>query len=432
MRRLNVYEAAMRRIAFVFEHFEYVYVSYSGGKDSGVLLNLAIEYIRKYAPHRRLGVFHLDYEAQYQQTTEYVERTLAQNTDILDIYHCCVSYKVQTCTSMYQSYWRPWEESKKELWVRPLPKNALTYKDFDFLTEEMWDYDFQFMFGPWLSRKLGGKTTCALVGIRTQESHHRWRAIHSERNFRHYQHRKWMYTVDKMICNAYPIYDWDVSDIWIANAKFGWDYNRLYDLYYQAGLPIHKQRVASPFISQAIPTLNVYRVIDPDMWGKMISRVNGVNFAGMYGRSVAMGWKSIKCPKGFSWKQYMEFLLSTLPEKARNNYLNKLNVSIRFWRERGGVLADTTIKKLEERGIAFTVGETSNYRTTKRPVRMEYIDDIDIQEFAEIPTYKRMCVCILKNDHVCKYMGFALTKQEQERRERVMLKYKSIKYDRKL
>ena len=44
---------------------------------------------------------------------------------------------------------------------------------------------------------------------------------------------------------------------------------------------------------------------------------------------------------------------------------------------------------------------------------MDYLDDIDIAEFKEIPTYKRMCICILKNDHVCKYMGFALTKKKK-------------------
>ena len=57
---------------------------------------------------------------------------------------------------------------------------------------------------------------------------------------------------------------------------------------------------------------------------------------------------------------------------------------------------------------------------------MDYLDDIDIAEFKEIPTYKRMCICILKNDHVCKYMGFALTKKEKFRRDRVMLNYKNI------
>lgn len=106
------------------------------------------------------------------------------------------------------------------------------------------------------------------------------------------------------IYNAYPIFDWTINDVWTANGKKGWAYNPLYDLYYRAGVPLTRQRVASPFISEAIPMLHLYRAIDPDTWGKMISRVNGMNFAGMYGTSTAMGWRSIKCPKGFSWERY--------------------------------------------------------------------------------------------------------------------------------
>ena len=56
---------------------------------------------------------------------------------------------------------------------------------------------------------------------------------------------------------------------------------------------------------------------------------------------------------------------------------------------------------------------------------MEYLDDIDIPEFREIPTYKRMCICIMKNDHICKYMGFSQTKREKQMRENAMNKYKS-------
>ena len=200
-----------------------------------------------------------------------------------------------------------------------------------------------------------------------------------------------------------------------------------YDLYYQAGVPLGRQRVASPFISEAIAQLQLYRVIDPDTWGRMVSRVNGVNFASIYGDTTAMGWRSISCPEGFSWKEYMYFLLDTLPEDIRANYLAKLDVSIRFWRNRGGCLADETIDKLRERGVEFTVEHVTAYRTDKKPVKMEYLDDIDIPEFREIPTYKRMCICILKNDHLCKYMGFSLTKQEKDHRDRVMKKYKALK-----
>ena len=143
-----------------------------------------------------------------------------------------------------------------------------------------------------------------------------------------------------------------------------------------------------------------------------------------------MGWKSIKCPAGFSWKQYMEFLLGTLPQEISNNYREKLQVSIRFWRERGGCLSADTIQKLKDRNIPLTVGTTTAYRTDKLPVRMEYIDDIDIPEFKEIPTYKRMCICIMKNDHACKYMGFALTKKEKLLKERVMEKYKLLWHEK--
>ena len=223
----------------------------------------------------------------------------------------------------------------------------------------------------------------------------------------------------------YPLYDWHTTDIWTANGRFRWKYNRLYDLYYQAGVPLNSQRVASPFISQAIPSLHLYRVIEPEMWGKMLGRVNGVNFAGGYGNSVAMGWRGVRLPEGMTWKKYLFFLLDTLPEDARNNYLDKLEVSVRFWREKGGCLAKETIMKLKRLNIPFKLGGTSGYRTHKLPVRMEYLDDIDLPEFRELPSYKRMCICILKNGHCCKYMGFSPNKQEQERRRKMMDEYRS-------
>ena len=72
MRRMDVHEAANRRLKIIFDYFDYVYVSFSGGKDSGILLHLCMDYIRMHAPGRKLGVFHMDYEVQYRQSTEYV------------------------------------------------------------------------------------------------------------------------------------------------------------------------------------------------------------------------------------------------------------------------------------------------------------------------------------------------------------------------
>lgn len=411
---MDVLTATRQRIAAVFGDCDNVYVSFSGGKDSGVLLNLAVEEWRK-RPGCRLSVFHIDYEAQYQATTDYVRETFETLRQIgVEIYHCCLPIAAQCATSMHQSYWIPWEEAKREIWVRELPEHSVNEHncEFDFFRPGIWDYDLQAEFGEWLHRKHSATKTACLVGIRTQESLNRWRAIHA----RGEQHT-WTSDCGNGVSNYYPIFDWQTEDIWTANARFGWSYNKLYDLFYQAGVSIDKMRVASPFNDYAKESLALYRVIDPRNWGRMIGRVDGVNFTGIYGGTTAMGWRSIKLPPGHTWKSYLEFLLSTLPAATRQGYQEKLAISINFWREQGGCLSDETIASLKTMGIAVDDSGTTNRKTSKRPVRMEYLDDCDLPEFKAIPSYKRMCVCILKNDHMCKYMGFTPSRHEVERRK---------------
>lgn len=422
----NVYQLTQERIETVFNEFDNIYVSFSGGKDSSIILNMCIDYMRKNGIKRKIGVFHMDYEVQYNTTIDYIDRTFKNNKDLLEIYRICVPFKVSTCTSMYQTFWRPWDNDSKNLWVRKMPKNAFTEKDFSFYDEEMWDYEFQVLFSQWHHNHKQAKKTCCFIGIRTQESINRWRAIHYNKTRHRYRNHMWTHMNFTNIYNAYPIYDWLTTDVWTANGKFCWDYNKLYDLFYKAGVPLEKQRVASPFISAAQESLSLYRAIDPDMWGKMICRVNGVNFTNIYGGTSAMGRYRTLLPKGYTWETYMHFLLASLPENIRNNYMRKLSVSIHFWRTKGGCLADSTIQKLKEAGVKMEVMNSSNYKTTKRPVRMDYLDDVDIPEFKYLPTYKRMCVCILKNDHSCKYMGFAQNRQEISQKNKVIELYKSI------
>lgn len=425
---MTVYDLTQERLKFIFENFENVYVSFSGGKDSGVLLNLAVEYVRRNCPGRKVGLFHIDYEAQYQMTTDYVDQEFSKNADVLEYFRICLPISAQCSTSMFQDHWIPWDEDKRDIWVRPMPENSVNESNcpFGFFQKGMWDYDLQKHFSLWYHKLKGKGRTCCLVGIRTQESLNRWRAIFSERNYRKFHDLEWTSQMYDDVYNAYPIFDWQTSDIWVANGRFGWPYNKLYDLYYMAGLNIDQMRVASPFNDCAQDSLKLYRVIDPDNWAKMIGRVNGVNFTGIYGGTTAMGWKSIKLPPGHTWESYMYFLLETLPDEARRNYLAKLQTSIAFWRDKGGCLSQETIAKLMEHGVKLEVMPTTNYKTEKKPVRMDYLDDIDIAEFKEIPTFKRMCICIMKNDHLCKYMGFSQTKQELKRRKDIIEKYSNL------
>ncbi|MDR2816160.1 MAG: phosphoadenosine phosphosulfate reductase family protein, partial [Proteiniphilum sp.] len=130
--RKNVYELAMLRIKILFNEFDNIYVSFSGGKDSGVMLNLCIQFIRENNLNRKIGVFYMDYEVQYNETVAYVDRVLQANADIIEVYHICVPFKVTTCTSMYQVYWRPWDDDCREFWVRDIPKGSYRKTDFPF------------------------------------------------------------------------------------------------------------------------------------------------------------------------------------------------------------------------------------------------------------------------------------------------------------
>ena len=72
----------------------------------------------------------------------------------------------------------------------------------------------------------------------------------------------------------------------------------------------------------------------------------------------------------------------------------------------------------------------SNYTLNKKS-RVIFIGSIpddtdDIKSTKDIPSWKRMCYCILKNDHICRFMGFGMSKEQQKRIDVIRRKYKSV------
>lgn len=426
-RNINVHQAAMQRIEHAFKEFDNIMLAFSGGKDSGVLLNLTYDYAKRSNQLDKLGVYFLDYEAQYQFTIDYVQAEFERLVDIKR-YWLCLPNSVPSATSMTTGYWIPWDKKKRDIWVREMPEYDYVINEdnvpFDYTIGQS-DYEVQENFTKWFSKKHG--KTGVLIGIRADESLDRFRAIKSKNKTNGYKNYEYMVKRNDKTINVYPIYDWTVEDIWIANGKFGYKYNHLYDLYYKAGISINQMRVASPFLSEGLGSLKYYQVIEPNTWAKMLGRVNGVSFAGIYGGTTAMGWKSIKLPKGKTWKGYLKFLLATLPEETRQDYQRIFKTSIEFWDKRGGVLSEETIKELKKAGIPLEIRGKTNYKTDKKAVQFhDYPDDAPVKDFKTVPSYKRMCITIMKNDHTAKYMGFSRTKAQQEKRRKAMEKYANI------
>ncbi len=428
----NVYDAFLERMHFIFQEFENIYVSFSGGKDSGLLLNMTIDFQKKYYPKKRIGIFHQDFEAQYSVTTEFIEKTFDKFKNDAELYWVCLPMATRTALSSYEMFWYPWDDTKEELWVRPMPNHPyvinLQNNPMTTYKYKMHQEDLAKQFGRWYRISHGDKKTICLLGTRTDESLQRYSGILNKKYG--YEDKCYISNQFKDVWCASPIYDWSTSDVWHANYLFNYEYNHLYDLYYMAGLKPDQMRVASPFNDYAKDSLNLYRIIDPSIWAKLVGRVNGVNFGAIYGKTKAMGYRNLTLPEGHTWESYTKFLLTTLPTRLRKNYIKKFEASYDFWHKRGGGLSEESIKELIEHGYNIERNGISNYTVMKNS-RIIFIGKLpdntdDIKTTKEIPSWKRMCYCILRNDHTCRFMGFGLTREQQRRIDYLKEKYKAI------
>ena len=428
----KVDEALEERLEFIFKEFDNICVSFSGGKDSGLVLNEILRYKRSHGYLNKIGVFHEDYEAQYTKTTEYVTRMFENNLDDIEPYWFCVPMTVNCSVSMHQMSWVPWNPVEKDIWCRPLPEMpyviSIEHNNIpEFYKLAMTDEALYEEFGKWYAKTHEGKTII-LLGLRANESLNRYASITNESKIL-YKGQHWTRQAGENYYVGHPIYDFEAQDVWIMNGRRGHDYNKLYDLYWKAGLTLDQMRVASPYNIWGRATLNLYRIIDPEIWVKVVGRVDGANFAAIYGATKALGYREIKLPKGHTWESYCKFLLSTLPDETRDHYIEKFKVSIKFWKEKGGVVSDDAIQELED--LKYPIHKMGASKRSKHhltEVTFEEIpDDTDnVKSTIDIPSWKRMVYCILKNDHVCKWMGFAPTKSQSERIKQILEKYRGI------
>jgi predicted phosphoadenosine phosphosulfate sulfurtransferase len=424
----NVYDAANERIAFIFENFPRIYLSFSGGKDSGVMLNLFLDYMRKNGITQKIGLMILDNEANYEYSLKFMHSILSKNRDLLDIYWCCLPITLPCTVSSYAVEWQCWGERDKARWIRPMPEYDyivnLKNHQFPFFWEDMNYDEFWDKFGDWYSQ---GQQTACLIGIRCVESLNRFRAIMNPRK-ETLHGQMWTKKNTNYVYNCYPIYDWKTEDIWTANAKFDWEYNGLYDIFYKAGVPVKKMRVASPFMSESKSSLGMYRVIDPHVWAKLCARVQGANFIATYGKQ--LGYKSFKLPPGHTWKSFTKFLLATLPKEVAENFKMRFIQSFQVWGRVGRGLPENLIDELTEQQVRFKTNGTTPHgrKTLRRVVIKRFPDHLDELSCSNgvVASWKRFAITILKNDHTCKYMGLAPTKEQALRQRAIMEKYKNV------
>ena len=371
---IDVLTAAKQRIEYVFDNFSRIYCSFSGGKDSTVMLHLIAEEAIK--QNKKFGLLFVDLEGQYKLTIDHVEKCYQLYADIIEPYWVALPLNLRNAVSMYQPQWMCWDPVFKENWIREQPVTAITDEDyFPFFNRGMEFEEFVPEFGHWYSQ---GKLTACFVGIRTRESLNRWRTIAGGKKIP-YKNKQWTTWCDQSLYTAYPIYDWYAADIWKYHSRYlEKPYNKLYDRMYQAGMTLHQMRICQPYGDDQRKGLWLFQIVEPETWSKIVARVNGANQGALYAQDTGniLGVGKITLPPGHTWESFAQLLLASMPEKTRLHYENKIAVFLYWYSNRG-----------------YPDGIPDDGPMTK-----------------EQPSWKRICKVLLRNDYWCKGLSFTQTK----------------------
>lgn len=376
----NVYQAATDRIAKAFDETERAYIAFSGGKDSSVLFHLVMEEAKR--RNRKVGIMYIDLEAQYADTIAHVKEMFGLYREWIDPHWICIPMRLRNALTQYEPQWVAWDEDREADWIRPKPHGCKGVNDYPFAEPEMEFEEFIVLWAQWYGQ---GKKTAGFIGIRAQESLHRYCAIATwEKRDLMLNGWRWTTKVVDDVYNVYPIYDWLTDDIWRYHAAFpDKPHNVVYDKMQMAGVPLSQQRLCQPFGDDQRRGLWLYHILEPETWFKLVGRVNGANSGALYIQESGnmTGYNKVTLPEGHTWQSFTNMLLRTLPPATRAHYVERFKKFIVGWHRRGYTeIPDEAPPQLEAKQWA--------------------------------PSWRRMAKCLLRNDYWCKGLGQTQPKSE--------------------
>lgn len=311
----NVFQAAQDRIKRVFDNFENIHVSISGGKDSTVLCHLALQEAKR--RNRKIGLFFLDEEVVYDSTYQQIKYLMELEPDHTYKLWLQIAFCLTNATSYQESQLLCWEEGKHKIWMRPKEKDSIHFKPWDIGKETRNKFNglgfyevlsnFENMYG----------NTAFLVGLRALESPNRWRTMMKNPGF---EDIFWSTKKKKNIA-FYPIFDWHFEDIWLYIYQNNLRYSKLYDWQFLKGMSVVEMRTSSLIHEKSFKSLVELPEFEPQTYEKLLKRIKGISFANETAKKGKGGFKITSLPKNFrNWIEYKNNLLDSYPDENMKHY----------------------------------------------------------------------------------------------------------------
>lgn len=292
---MDVLTAAKNRVSFLFNHYDNISLSFSGGKDSTVLFHLINEEAIK--RNRKFYLYFQDQEAEYQATIDLVEWAMTQ-PNVIPLWYQVPIFMTNAASQQQLFLWA-W--GADEEWVRE--KHPVAIHKIDKKYPKRF-HKFNLWVGGNL-RKLKGKSV-SIIGLRAEESPDRRFVMFGENSDLFWLRRK------NAPHKAYPIIDWKYTDVWKYLIENNLKYNKIYDKMYMLGGNLRFFRVSNLIHEKAFRCLTDLQELEPETYNQLEKRLQGVHTAAIYGKEDLM--YSIKTlPEKFkTWKEYKDFLLNSI------------------------------------------------------------------------------------------------------------------------
>lgn len=317
--KINVVDATRKRIEWIFDNFDNIVVSISGGKDSTVLAYMTLQEAHK--RNRKVGIFFLDEEVVYQSTIDqvrYIMNLYPENT--IKLWYQ-LEFNLTNATSIDETQFKVWDHEKQDVWLRPKEKDSIKQPTWNVNKQTIANKKKGFGFYDALDNfQLTYENTAYLIGLRASESLNRWRAVIKNPGIPNIY---WSTKRPQGNFQMYPLYDWNFQDIWRFLYENNIRYSKIYDYQYKKGLGMKDMRVSSLIHERAFKSLVELPEFEPQTYDKLMARTKGIQVGNIYGKDDLM-LKCRKLPKNYdNWIQYRDFLLSTIKDESIKQIFTK-------------------------------------------------------------------------------------------------------------